>query len=202
MKPFASGLHSFDFVDDFSARHNLAEDGVTPALGGDGRVVQESVVCHIDEELGRCGVRIAGTGHRNRVVVVLQAVVGFITDGLIAALLLHSGFKAAPLHHEPRNHTMEDSVVVVTFVNVVQEVGDRLGGFFLIEFEGDDAVFGNVEFDLWVAHDLFHRNGGVDDDGGLRHIRRKWATGAGRHAFDFVNDIHASDDLAEHGIAP
>jgi hypothetical protein len=43
----------------------------------------------------------------------------------------------------------------VTFVHVVQKVFSALGGFFRIEFDGDDAVVQDVQFDVWVTHGVF-----------------------------------------------
>ena len=50
---------------------------------------------------------------------------------------------------------MEDRVVVVALVHIGQEVLDRLGRLVGVEFEGDDAVVGDVQFDLGVAHGMF-----------------------------------------------
>ena len=49
---------------------------------------------------------------------------------------------------------MEDRVVVVALVHIGQEVLDRLGRLVGVEFEGDDAVVGDVQFDLGVANGM------------------------------------------------
>jgi hypothetical protein len=59
-------------------------------------VVQEAVVHGVDEELGGCAVRIAGASHGNGVLVVLQAVLGFVLDGSSGFLLLHAAAKPPP----------------------------------------------------------------------------------------------------------
>ena len=99
---------------------------------------------------------VASAGHRHGVVQILQAVVGLVFDRGIAGFLGHARLHAAALHHKAWNDTVKNRVVVVTLGHVGEEVGNRLGCFVLIEFEGYDAVVGDVEFDLWIAHDLFH----------------------------------------------
>jgi hypothetical protein len=37
----------------------------------------------------------------------------------------------------------------------MQEVFSALGRFFSVQFDGDDAVVQDVQFDLWVAHGVF-----------------------------------------------
>ena len=66
--------------------------------------------------------------------------------------MVHARFKTSALNHEARNHTVKNGVVVVALVHIGQEVGCGFGGFFRIEFEGDDAVAGDVQFYLGVAH--------------------------------------------------
>jgi hypothetical protein len=63
-------------------------------------MVQEVVVRDIDEEL-RCGrVRIAGSGHRDRVLGVAQTVARLVVDRILGCLLPHSRFETAALDHE------------------------------------------------------------------------------------------------------
>ena len=155
MKAAAAGLDGLDLVHHVSAGHHLAEHRIAPALGRWRGVVQKAVVGHVDEKLCRGRVRVAGAGHGHGVVGVLEAVVGFVLDGRIRVLLLHAGLKTAALHHETGDHTMEDRVVVVALVYIRQEVLDRLGRLVGVEFEGDDAVVGDVQFDLGVAHGMF-----------------------------------------------
>ena len=94
-----------------------------------------------------------GAGHGHGVLVVLQAVGGFVFDFAISRLLLHANFKAAALHHEAGNHTVKHGVAVVAFVNVAQKIGDGFGGFGGIQLQRDHAVVFDVEFYFWVAHD-------------------------------------------------
>jgi hypothetical protein len=94
MTSSAAGLDGVDLVDHVLAFDDLAEHGIAPAVLA--RVVQEVVVLGVDEELGRGRVRGHGAGHRHRVLVVLQAVLGFVLDGLLGRLLLHVGSKPPP----------------------------------------------------------------------------------------------------------
>jgi hypothetical protein len=50
---------------------------------------------------------------------------------------------------------VKNGFVVVAFVHVVQKVFGALRGFFSVEFDGDDAVVQDVQFDLRVAHGVF-----------------------------------------------
>jgi hypothetical protein len=59
-------------------RPHPSEHGVAPALKVLGAEVEEVVVDGVDEELRGGGVRVAGAGHRQRVLGVLQAVVGLV----------------------------------------------------------------------------------------------------------------------------
>ncbi len=102
-------------------------------------------------------MRVAGAGHGHGVAVVLEAVVGFVVDRLVRGFLVHAGLKAATLHHETGNDAVEHRVVVVALVHVGQEVGGRQWRLFGIEFEGDDAKAGDVQFDLGVGHGHFSR---------------------------------------------
>jgi hypothetical protein len=74
--------------------------------------------------------------------------------GRVGGLLAHAGLHAAALDHEAVDDAVEDGAVVVALLHVGQEVGDRLGRLGLVEFEGDDAVAGDVQFDLGIAHVL------------------------------------------------
>ena len=90
--------------------------------------------------------------HCDGVIVVLEAVVGLVLDGGVGWLLGHAGFETAALDHEAGDDTMEYRIVVVTFVDIGQKILDGFGRFGRIEFEGNDAKFGNVKFDFGVAH--------------------------------------------------
>src|SRR5690554_1009398 len=138
----AAGLHGLDRVDHFGAFHDLAEHGITPAVGGGGGVVQEVVVGHVDEELCRGRVRVGRTGHGDGVALVLEAVVGFVFDGVAGALLLHAGFEPAALNHEVVDHAVEHRAVVKAVAHVVQEVFGGLGCFRGVQFDDDVALAG------------------------------------------------------------
>ena len=152
METLATCGNRLDLVDHIGATYHFAKYGVAPALGRGRGVVQETVVGHIDEELRAGRVRVVGARHGHGVVGVFQAVLCFVLDRRVGGLLGHAGFKAATLHHEAGNHAVKDGVVVVALLDVREEVGHRLGRLFLVKFQGDDAVAGNVEFDLGVAH--------------------------------------------------
>src|SRR5262245_62082524 len=66
MHPAVSGRDLLDLVDDILAFDDPTEHRVTIALRGRGRVVQEVVVLHVDEELRRCRMRIGCACHRDR----------------------------------------------------------------------------------------------------------------------------------------
>ena len=121
----AAGLHLLDRVDDLAAVDDLAEHRVAPALRRLGLEVEEAVVGGVDEELRGRRVRVGGARHRQRVVLVLQAVVGLVLDRRVGRLLLHAGLEAAALDHEALDDAVEDRAVVVALVDVVEEVGDR-----------------------------------------------------------------------------
>src|SRR5690606_544610 len=146
VEAFVAGAHGFDLVHDLGAVDHLAEHGVAPAVGGGGGEVQEVVVGHVDEELGGGGMRIGSTGHGDGVLVVLQAVVGFVLDGGFRGLLLHAGFEAAALDHEVVDHAVKHGAVVEAAVHVVQEVGDRVGSLFGVQFDNDVALV-RLQFD-------------------------------------------------------
>ncbi len=201
MKAFATGFDCFDLVNHVSARDYFSKHGVSPALGRGRSMVQEAVVCDIDEELGRCRVWVAGARHGHGIDIVLQAVIGLVFNGGVGGFLAHTRFHAAALHHEARDDAVEDGVVVVTLVHIGQEVGSGLGRFVTIQFQRYDAVAGDVEFYLGIAHGLFRQCGGVDDDGGLRYVTTKRATRASGGGFYFCNHVHATDDFSEHGVA-
>src|SRR5882724_8935671 len=152
----AAGLHRLDAIDNIGAGNNLSEHRIAPALRIRGRVVKELVVGHVDEELRGGRVRYLGACHRHCVVLVLQAVVGFVLDRLVGGLLLHAGFETAALDHEARNDAMEYCVVVVALIDVVQKVSHRFGGLVLVQLEDNHAVSGDVEFDLGIAHGHFY----------------------------------------------
>src|SRR5471032_15967 len=136
----ARGFHGADGVDDFFAFGNFTEHGVTPAVLA--WVVQEAVVLDIDEELGRCRVRVRSTGHGQGVRIVFQAVLGFVFHGGVGWLLFHAWLETAALYHEAVDYAVENRVVVVAGSHVGQEVGNRFRRFFSVQFSGDLAQIG------------------------------------------------------------
>ena len=75
--------------------------------------------------------------------------------GRVGGFLGHARLEAAALDHETGDHAVKHGVVVVALVHVRQEVGGRQRRFFSVEFNGDDAMVGNVQFDFWVGHVYF-----------------------------------------------
>ena len=126
----------------FAAFNDLAENAVAPAVGIGCFEVEEVVVGNVDEELRGGRMRVGGARHGDGVVVVLQAVVGFVLDRVFAIFLFHARLEAAALDHEARDDAVENGVVVVAGFNVRNEILGRLWRFFGIEFEGDNAKIG------------------------------------------------------------
>ncbi len=97
-------------------------------------------------------MRCLGARHRHRVVRVLQAVVGLVLDRRVGSLLGHARSETATLHHESGDDAVEDGTVVVALLHVAQKVLCRFGRLGCVEFEGDRAVVGDVQFDLGIVH--------------------------------------------------
>ena len=91
-------------------------------------------------------MRVAGARHGDRAALVLEAVGGLVLDRRLTWLLVHARLEAAALDHEVLDHAVENRVVVVAGLDVGEEVGDRLRGFFGVEVKDDDALVGG-EFD-------------------------------------------------------
>ena len=105
-------------------------------------MIQEIIVGYVDEELTRSRVRIVGASHRDRVLVVLEAVVGFVFNRSLGFLLLQTGFKAAALNHEAADDAVENRAVVKTRANVLQKIFTGLRCSCFIEFDVKDALVG------------------------------------------------------------
>src|SRR5207249_5244913 len=101
-----SGLDPLYFVDHVLAFDYLAEHAVAPTLGVRGRVVEETVVLDVDEELARCRMRFGSPRHDDRIALLLDAVVGFVLDGTPYWFLSHSRVESGVLDHE----TVDDAV--------------------------------------------------------------------------------------------
>jgi hypothetical protein len=104
----------------------------------------------------------AGARHRDRVLVVLQAVARFERNRRARGLLLHVGGEAAALDHEAVDHAVEHRAVVVLVLDVLQEVLDRLGRLGRIEFDHDVAGRGGQ---LDARCGLLRVAGGGEADG-------------------------------------
>src|SRR3989441_6686896 len=107
-----SGLDTLYFVDHVLAFDYLAEHAVAPTLGGRGRVVEETVVLDVDEELARCRMRFGSPRHGDRIALVLDAVVGFVLDETPDRFLSHSRLESAALDHETVDDAMKHGIGV------------------------------------------------------------------------------------------
>ena len=76
----------------------------------------------VDEELRRRRVRVTGAGHGNGAARVLQAVFGFVLDGLAGGALRVLCVVAAALNHETLDHAVKHQPVVVAVLDVLHEV--------------------------------------------------------------------------------
>jgi hypothetical protein len=142
------GRNRGDGIDDVHARDHATEHRIAVIAG---LVVQEVVVDQIDEELRRRAVDVAGARHRQRAAQVLESVRRLVADRRPGVLLFHARGEAAALHHETRNHAMEDRAVVVAVIDVLQEIRRGLGGFLGIELHREIAGTG-----LELEHGVFH----------------------------------------------
>ncbi|MNP58533.1 hypothetical protein D3C76_1534580 [compost metagenome] len=69
-------------------------------------------------------MRLHGAGHGNGVLVVAQAVVGFVLNArALVFLFFHARFETTALDHEVADYTVENGVFVVAGFNVSNEVG-------------------------------------------------------------------------------
>ena len=138
----AAGGYALDAVHDVLPLNDLAEHGIAPAAGSGGGVIQEIIVGYVDEELTRSRVRIVGARRRDRVLVGLEAVVGFVFNRSLGFLLLQTGFNAAALTHEAADDAVENRAVVKTRANVLQKIFTGLRCSCFIEFDVKDALVG------------------------------------------------------------
>src|SRR3990167_1764152 len=145
MEALAAGFDLFDRINHFAASDHFAEHGIAPALRRLRLEVQEIVVRAVDEELCAGRVRGAGAGHGDGVLVVLQAVVGFVLDLAFGRLLLHAGLEPATLDHEALDDAVEDRAIVMTGLHVLKEVGHGDRGLGVVQFQADGAS-GGLQF--------------------------------------------------------
>jgi hypothetical protein len=113
-------------------------------------VVQRRVFLRVDEELRGRAVHDPGAGHGDRTDLVREAVAGLVLDRVAHRFLLHRGIETAALDHEALDHTMEDRSVVVLVVDVLQEVFDRDGSLFGVEFDDELTQAGRHDDDRFI----------------------------------------------------
>ena len=146
--------------------------------------------------VAECGSR--GARHRQRVLVVLQAVVGLVRDRRVGRLLLHAGLEAAALDHEARDHAVEHRAVVVAVLDVRRGSSSTVSGAF--------ASSSSMRMCPWWCADRLacsssFLHGGLLDDRPARSARPGARPVPVGTALDLVDHVHARDDLAEHGVA-
>ena len=59
------------------------------------------------------------------------------------------------MNHEAINDAMKNRAIVVAIGDVGQKVLSGGGRFVLIEFDRDDAMVSNVQFNLWVCYGMY-----------------------------------------------
>lgn len=136
---------SADLVHHFNSLENFAEDGVNAVEVRLGRVA--------DKELAATGVRSrVRHGERTSKVTIL---VDFAID-FVAGSTGSRTVGAPALNHEVRNDSVEGESVIEAAIGEFLKVGDRVGSFFLEEFNDHGAVVG---FNMSLFHSCPFRAG-------------------------------------------
>src|SRR6476469_3627822 len=116
--------------------------------------IEPLVVGDIDEELGRCGIRVAGARHGYRARNVGQpgfrALLGFDRNRRARRLLPEARVVSAALDHEALDDAVEQRARVVPVLDVFEEVVDGLRCGVWIELDPDRTRAG-VELDLRIG---------------------------------------------------
>ena len=76
----------------------------------------------INKELCSGRMRIGGASHRDSAALIFQSVVGFVFNRGFGSFLLHILSKTAALNHKTVNHSVENRVVIKTFLSIIQKV--------------------------------------------------------------------------------
>ena len=148
MKTAVSSGDAFHFVDHVLAFDDLAKHRVTPALCCWCSVIQKVVVGDVDKELCSRGVWIARARHGECVLVVFQAIVGFVFNGSLSRLLLQTWLETSTLNHETVDHAVENRTVKKTVFDVCEKIRNSLRCFFSIQRNDEVALVGG-QFDAW-----------------------------------------------------
>src|SRR5690625_5139549 len=97
---------------------------------------------------------VAGASHGNGVAIVIQAVVGFVGDGVFGWLGLQPGLKAAALDHEAIYDTMKNRAVIKTILDIAQKVLYGYGGLSAVMPRHNAALTGGYSH-LWFKANVF-----------------------------------------------
>src|SRR5687768_15790357 len=124
MAASVAGFNLLDFVHYILAIHNLAEYAIAETLRGGRGEIEEIITGGIDVNKKLCGsgMDIRRPRHGDRIDIVLESIGRFILNRSASLLLVHSWLKPAALNHEAIDHTMKQSVIVVSAFYVVDEV--------------------------------------------------------------------------------
>lgn len=95
-------------------------------------MVEEGVICYVDEELIGGVILIGGMCYCDGVVGVVQVVVCFIFDWWVRLFLLYLFVKVVVLYYEFWDYVVKGGVVVEVVVDVFQEVIYGNWGFLVV----------------------------------------------------------------------
>src|SRR5699024_1432048 len=143
-----SGWNESNPIDHVHAVHHFPENSIAGLVVV---VVQRYVVRQVDEELGGGGIGIRRARHGQRAAFILQAIAGLVLDGWTPArgFFIVLGI-AASLDDETGNDTMKDSAIVEVFLDIFEEIGNRLRRLVFEHLYGYIAVIG-MQYDHGVG---------------------------------------------------
>lgn len=150
---FVARGHLFDRFQDIDPLGYLSEYAIAVPIARF-RFVEEAVVLAIDEKLAASGVGLGQPGHCDCPLLVLQSIGGFVRDVAPSRLLLHVGGKTAPLDHEAGNYAMENGSIIKLFIDILEEIGDRNWGEFVLKFDNHIA-HRSLQTHFGIAHKIF-----------------------------------------------
>src|SRR4030042_2293060 len=112
-------LHCPDPVSNLHSFRDLPEYAISVSLLS---VIEEMLIDHVDEKLGRGAVHILCPGHGNGAALVLQTIGGLADYRRFSILFRHVGGKPAALYHEIRYDAVKCGAVIKFIVHVQQEI--------------------------------------------------------------------------------